>query len=83
MHDHAKYFDGQAPDSVSNPDIVNVAPYAIRSAIWFWLWREAFIIADKKHGIKDVPKITLVVNGGYHGLKDRENAYETAEAAFR
>jgi putative chitinase len=83
MGDYSKYFDGQAPDSINNPDVINQAPYAIRSAIWFWLWRKAYLIADQKHGIEDVRKITFVVNGGYNGLVERQNAYKLAEAAFK
>jgi predicted chitinase len=82
-NDYSKYFDGTEPDSVNNPDIINQAPYSIRSAIWFWVWRKGFSIADKNNGLEDVKKVSLVVNGGYIGIKERESAYLLAEAAFK
>ncbi|BBP01662.1 glycoside hydrolase family 19 protein [Sulfuriferula nivalis] len=83
MGNYSKYFDGQAPDSINNPDVINQAPYAIRSAIWFWLWKKVYLQADQKNGFKDVEDVTYKINGGYNGITERQSAYKLAEAAFK
>ncbi|MFA5172490.1 MAG: hypothetical protein WC426_13085 [Sulfuriferula sp.] len=89
MNDYPKYFEGHLPDSVNNPDIVNQAPYAIQSAIWFWvtykdrLGKCGWQLADNGSKPINVQEITKLINGGKQGLKERQNAFIIAEAAFK
>lgn len=83
MTEYSQYFSGNAPDLVNSPNIVNQTPYAIRSAIWFWVTRKGYEIADKKNGKEDVKELTLRVNGGYNGLSERTRAYSIAELSFK
>ncbi|WP_233208945.1 hypothetical protein, partial [Erwinia sp. B116] len=79
--DYHKYWSGDVPDSVSNPDIINVMPYAIRSAIWYWLKYKPYL-EDKKRGSEDVADVTKIVNGGDMGLAERKTAYKLCEEVF-
>lgn len=83
MNEYSKYFSGAIPDAVKEPDIVNQTPYAIQSALWFWLWKKVYLQADKGNGYDDVEDVTYKINGGYIGLSKRRSAYRLAEAAFK
>ncbi len=84
FHDeYNKYFSGPAPDSINDPNIVNQSPYAIRTAIWFWNYRTVYKLADNGKGFNDVISVTIRVNGAEMGLKERQNSYKLAEAAFK
>ncbi|MEN5017993.1 hypothetical protein ABEH87_16780 [Erwinia sp. Eh17-17] len=79
--DYHKYWSDNAPDSVSNPDIINEMPYAIRSAIWYWLKYKPYS-EDKGRGYEDVGDVTRIVNGGDMGLAERKIAYRLCEQVF-
>ncbi|MEW5291992.1 hypothetical protein ABW286_22915, partial [Erwinia papayae] len=81
MVDYPKYWGDDIPDTVSHPEMVNEMPYAIRSALWFWLHYEAYT-ADHCNGLADVKKMTKRVNGGDVGLAERQLAYELCEKVF-
>ncbi|WP_124950286.1 glycoside hydrolase family 19 protein [Sulfuriferula thiophila] len=89
MNDYPKHFEGQAPDSVNNPGIVNQTPYAIQSAIWFWITYKdkhgayGWQLADKGSTPTNVQKISKLINGGKQGLAERQNAFIIAGAAFK
>ena len=89
MNDYPKHFEGHTPDSVNNPDIVNQSPYAIQSAIWFWmtyknkLGKYGWQLADKGNKPINVQEITKLINGGKQGLKERQDAFIIAGAAFK
>jgi predicted chitinase len=53
---------------LSNPDRVADPDGAVASAIWFWLANGLNEIADRG----DVRAVTIKVNGGTFGLRDRE-----------
>ena len=80
--EYNNFFSGNPPDTVNEPDLINKAPYSIQSAIWFWNYRKAFTVI-RNGGLNDVRKVTILVNGGTMGLKERQAAYITAEAAFK
>lgn len=81
MVDYPNYWQGDAPDTVNQPEKINEMPYAIRSALWFWVKYKPYN-ADKGRGLSDVADVTRVVNGGQMGLKERESAYKTCEKVF-
>lgn len=57
---------------LEDPDLLLEPKYAILSACWFWTANKLNDYAD------DVEKTTKIVNGGHHGLADREAIYERA-----
>ena len=56
-------------------------PYAIRSAIWFWINNDVFT-ADHGNGEDDVVIVTAKVNDGNMGLAERKTAYHLCERVF-
>ncbi len=46
-------------------------PFAIRSALWFWLHYEVYS-HDHGKGYSDVAGVTNRVNGGNMGLSERQ-----------
>ncbi|MCX0501615.1 hypothetical protein D3M71_21075 [Erwinia billingiae] len=76
--DYHKYWTSDAPDSVTNPDIINEMPYAIRSALWFWISARVYT-GDSGRGYEDVADVTAIVNGGTMGLAERMSAYKLCE----
>jgi putative chitinase len=57
---------------VREPELLVEPRYAILSACWFWTANNLNDYAD------DVKKTTKIVNGGYHGLEDRQAIYDRA-----
>lgn len=55
-------------DLVENPDLILEPKYACLSAGWFWNKRGLNTLADAS----DIETITKRVNGGLHGLLDRQ-----------
>lgn len=80
---YLEYFEGEIPDTVANPELVNRTPFAIQSAIWFWNYSLAYQVADGRKGVDDVADVTKVINGGEMGENERETGYNLAEAAFK
>ncbi|HBW8042986.1 TPA: hypothetical protein MFG94_000655 [Klebsiella pneumoniae] len=78
-HDH---WNDEAPDTVSDPEKTNTMPYAIRSALWFWLHYEVYSL-DQGNGYSDVVAVTKRVNGGDMGLAERQEAYSLCETVFQ
>jgi len=79
--DYHHYWSDNAPDTVSNPDKINEMPYAIRSALWFWLDRKVYQYG-LGNGVNHVTRVTYIVNGGQMGLREREEAYLLCETVF-
>jgi putative chitinase len=57
-------------DVVEIPELV-ATKYPLLSAGWFWDSRKLNAVADRGPGSDIVEQVTLVVNGGRHGLADR------------
>ncbi|MTI31077.1 glycoside hydrolase family 19 protein [Xanthovirga aplysinae] len=63
-------------DLLNKPEILAETPQtAISSACWFWKTRNINKYADKD----DLKKVTRTINGGYHGLKEREEFLQRAK----
>ena len=62
-------------DFISNPELLELPEYAVKSAVWFWNKRRLNTFAD----IPDFEKITRIINGGLNGYKDRLDLYERAK----
>lgn len=82
MEGYHEYWSDEAPDTVSEPEKINTMPYAIRSALWFWLHYEVYSL-DKGNGYNDVVAVTKRVNGGNMGLAERQEAYLLCEQVFQ
>lgn len=79
--EYNNYWSDIAPDTVNNPEMINDMPYAIRSALWFWVSAKPYT-ADRGGGYDDVASITRIVNGGDMGLVQRRIAYRLCEEVF-
>jgi predicted chitinase len=82
MSDYNKYWSGDAPDTVRFPELINESPNAIRSAIWFWLYKKPYT-EDQGRGFSDVTGVTRIVNGGAVGLSERKQAYTLIEGVLK
>ncbi|MEM5308510.1 hypothetical protein V5038_14390 [Enterobacter ludwigii] len=82
MEGYHECWSDEAPDTVSEPEKINTMPYAIRSALWFWLHYEVYSL-DKGNGYSDVVAVTKRVNGGNMGLAERQEAYLLCEQVFQ
>ena len=59
------------PDVMENPHLVQTE-YAFESALWFFRANKLFTICDQGVDDETIKVVTKRVNGGTHGLKDRE-----------
>lgn len=57
---------------LQDPGMLQEPEYAIRSACWYWLANDINKVAE------DTRTVTRIINGGYHGINDREQLYATA-----
>lgn len=62
-------------DCINKPELLEEPGNACRSAAWFWKGKKLNELADKG----DFLLITKRINGGYNGLKDREELYARAK----
>lgn len=65
-------------DFVSYPELLKEPEFAVMSACWFWDKRKLNALADEER-FRD---ITRKINGGYHGLEDREKLYTKCKRLF-
>jgi putative chitinase len=72
-----KYYP-DAPDFVKDPDKVLDLPWAILSAVWFWVDKKVYLAADRD----DATAVTKTINGGTNGLKERIVATNKAKKIF-
>ncbi len=63
-------------DCVANPDLVS-DKYPLTSAAWFFDKNKLWDICDKGAGEDVVLAVTKRVNGGTHGLADRQSKFNT------
>ncbi|WP_061709050.1 glycoside hydrolase family 19 protein [Pseudenterobacter timonensis] len=82
MEGYREHWNDEVPDTVSEPEKINIMPYAIRSALWFWLHYEVYSL-DQGNGFSDVVAVTKRVNGGNMGLAERQEAYSLCEQVFQ
>ena len=59
------------PEILTNPDLV-ATQYTFESALWFFEKNNLFDITDEGVNYDTIRRITKRVNGGTHGLEDRE-----------
>jgi len=64
---------------LENPDLLLDIDGAIRSACWYWNSRNINVDADNR----DVLTMTRKINGGTHGLDDRQRRYNNCMAVLR
>lgn len=57
---------------LKDPGMLTEPLYAVKSACWFWLANDINKVAE------DVRTATRIINGGTHGLADREQLFATA-----
>ena len=65
-------------DFLNRPEILEKPEYACKSAGWYWHIKKLNTLAD----VKDMRKITLLINGGYNGLDERLRNYRIAMKAL-
>ncbi|MGY6037384.1 hypothetical protein [Aeromonas sp. AE23HZ002T15] len=80
--EYSSYWSGDVPDAVEQPNVINVMPTAIRSALWFWFKYKVYL-SDNNNGFSDVPSVTRRVNGGSVGLDERKEAYKIIETILK
>lgn len=66
-------------DLLSNPDLLLEPSGAVHSAAWFWVRHNLNSLADNE----DVLSITRRINGGTHGLQDRNEQYQRTITQYR
>lgn len=75
---YAAFSKAVGKDVVANPDLVAGPEYAALSAAWFWAAHNLNALADTP-GVQDETK---VINGGTHGLAERQRLYDKAIKVF-
>lgn len=63
-------------DFVAKPDLLKEPLYAADSFAWFWMTHNL----NKKADIWDLNNMTLIINGGHNGLKERKELCNKAKA---
>jgi predicted chitinase len=79
--EYHNYWSGDVPDVVNQPEKINEMPYAIHSALWYWIKYKPYN-ADTGRGYDDVADVTKIVNGADMGLAKRREAYRLCEQVF-
>lgn len=76
---YARCAEAIGVDCENQPDLLcDDAAAAVAAACWYWQSRKLNDLADSD----DIKGITRKINGGYHGLEDREAFYQRARAAL-
>ena len=63
---------------LTNPELLATPQYPVHSATFYWQWRKIDLHDDDK----DIRKETLLVNGGYNGMADRQGYFDRALKTF-
>lgn len=66
-------------DFINNPELLEQEVNAMVSALWFWNKRKLNQFAD----LDDVKTITKKINGGYNGLKERQEYLTQYKKIFK
>ena len=67
------YGDKLNIDLVNNPDLAKEPDASIEIALLFWKEKGCGLLARKG----DVKTVTKLINGGYNGLEDRQNRFDS------
>lgn len=67
----SEYIFGDSLHLIDDPDLLTEKEYALMSAIWYW-------DENNLKDIEDFVTLTQRINGGTHGLSDREYRYGLA-----
>ena len=65
-------------EALQHPEIVEQPKYAAESAGWFWSVNRLNSVADTQ----DIVRMTKIINGGTHGLDDRQMKYSKIMSYF-
>ena len=66
-------------DFINNPELLEQEVNAMVSALWFWNKRKLNQFAD----LDDIKTITKKINGGYNGLKERQDYLTQYKKIFK
>ena len=66
-------------DFINNPELLEQEVNAMVSALWFWNKRKLNQFAD----LDDIKTITKKINGGYNGLKERQEYLTQYKKIFK
>jgi putative chitinase len=82
---YSSLWSGGKIDFLSEPDKVCEFPYFIRSAVWFWVSKSIYVIADGGAADENIDLITEKVNGDAKDAADqrRKNFHELCYPAFK
>jgi putative chitinase len=72
FYNYKKCGDALGLDLVNYPELLEKTENACRSAAWFWSVNKLNVYADSGN----FDKITLIINGGYNGKKERDMFYK-------
>ena len=74
--DNYSAFDATVTDNlILNPEIVGTK-YPLESAAWFWNSRKLNEVADRGADQNVIADVTKAINGGYHGLENRQKCFD-------
>jgi len=82
-HNYQKFTDDIgaefAANFVSQPDLVETAPYAVLVAGWYWNSRNINKFADQDN----LREVTRKINGGWNGIRDRRRYLKRAKLVLK
>ena len=78
-NNYKEFSDFIKEDCVANPDLV-ATKYPLTSAAFFFNRNDLWRICDRGDTPEVVKAVTVRVNGGTHGLDDRQQKFETYKA---
>jgi putative chitinase len=76
---YQKFSQENGIDCVKNPDLLLQPEWALTSACWFWKKKNLNEFADKD----DLIMITKRINGGTHGLNDRQQYLDSFKLIYQ
>jgi putative chitinase len=75
---YQKFGQDNGIDCVKNPDLLLQPEWALTSACWFWKKKNLNEFADKD----DLIMVTKRINGGTHGLNDRQQYLNSFKSIY-
>ena len=80
---YRKLYTGAAVDFEKTPELMADFPWAVRSAVCFWIQHDLHMLADRGSADADVDRITAVINLNTDSYADRRANFGTAHNAFK